>query len=311
MSIMSNRSILEKADLALSDLVAGGGLLKPAQAKQFLQMVTKESTLLRQVTAVPMKSPKQEIPYIGFKERILRPRQESVVLTQAQRVKPEFSMVELDAKPFIGEVHLSDEQLEDNIEGENLRQTVLRLIAQRVALDMEDIAINGDVLSTDPTLATMDGLLVQARSHVVDAAGAPLSNDLLHDLLRVMPQEYRRNKTAMRFYTGSNAELNYRRALAERLTNVGDKFLEGNTPITFSGVPLEEVPLFVENAGATANLTSVLFTHQKNIHLGIWRDVKIEWARDIRAQVLQIVVGLRFCITYADEGGVAVARNVA
>jgi HK97 family phage major capsid protein len=193
MPIMNNRTILEKADLALSDLVAGGGLLKPVQAKQFLQMITKESTLLKQVTAVPMKAPKQEIPYIGFKERILRPRQESVALTQAQRVKPEFSMVELDAKPFIGEVHLSDEQLEDNIEGDNLRQTVLRLIAQRVALDMEDIAINGDVLSTDPTLATMDGLLVQARSHVVDAAGAPLSNDLLHDLLRVMPQEYRRN----------------------------------------------------------------------------------------------------------------------
>ena len=62
MPIMSNRSILEKADLALSDLVAGGGLLKPAQARQFLQMVTKESTLLRQVTAVPMKAPKQEIP---------------------------------------------------------------------------------------------------------------------------------------------------------------------------------------------------------------------------------------------------------
>jgi hypothetical protein len=309
--IMSNRSILEKADLALSDLVAGGGLLKPAQARQFLQMVTKESTLLRQVTAVPMKAPKQEIPFIGFRDRILRPRQESTALTQAQRTKPDFNMVELDAKPFIGEVHLSDEQLEDNIEGDNLRQTVLRLIAQRVSLDMEEIAINGDLLSVDPTLATMDGLLVQARSHVVDAAGAPLSNDLLHDLLRVMPQEYRRNKTDMRFYTGSNAELNYRRALAERLTNVGDRFLEGNTPITYSGVPLEEVPLFVENAGATANLTNVLFTHPKNIYLGIWRDVKIEWARDIRLQVLQIVVSLRFCITYADEGGVAVARNVA
>ena len=97
MTIMSNRSILEKADLALSDLVAGGGLLKPAQARQFLQMVTKESTLLRQVTAVPMKAPKQEIPFVGFRDRILRPRQESTALTQAQRTKPDFNMVELDS----------------------------------------------------------------------------------------------------------------------------------------------------------------------------------------------------------------------
>src|SRR5262245_30807295 len=133
---ISNRSILEKADLALSDLVQGGGLLKPAQAQNFLEMVVKESTLLKRVTAVPMKAPKQEVPFIGFKERILRPRQEGALLTQAQRVKPNFSMVELDAKSFIGEVHLSDEQLEDNLEGDALRQTVLGLIAARVAVDM-------------------------------------------------------------------------------------------------------------------------------------------------------------------------------
>jgi hypothetical protein len=311
MPMMQNRSILEKADLALSDLVAGGGLLKPAQAQAFLQMVTKQGTLLSQVTAVPMKSPKQEIPFIGFKDRILRPRQESVAVAAADRVKPNFAMVELDAKPFIGEVHLSDEQLEDNLEGSQLQQTVLRLIAQRVSIDMEEIAIQGDKTSADPTLATMDGLLVQAKSHVVDAAGATINNDVLHDLLRVLPQEYRRNKTEMRFYTGSDAELRYRRALAERLTNVGDQFLQGNTPITFSGVGLEEVPLFPEHRGVAANQTSILFTHPKNIYLGIWRDVKIEWARDIRQQVLQIVVSLRFDVIFADENGVSVARQVA
>jgi hypothetical protein len=311
MAHMSNRSILEKADLALSDLVQGGGILKPAQAQAFLEMVTKQSTLLKQVTAVPMKAPKQEIPFIGFRDRILRPRQEGTLLTQAQRSKPSFSVVELDAKAFIGEVHLSDEQLEDNLEGDNLRQTVLRLIAQRVATDMEEIAINGDTQSADPTLATLDGILVQARSHVVDAAGATIDSNLLHDLMRVMPQEYRRNKTEMRFYTGSDAELRYRRSLAERLTNVGDRFLEGNTPITFSGVPLEEVPLFAENTGVTNNLTNILFTHPKNIHLGIWRDVKIEWARDIRQQVLQIVVSLRFDVKFADENGVSKAIRVA
>ncbi len=311
MAHMTNRSILEKADLALSDLVQGGGLLRPAQAQAFLEMITKESTLLKQVTAVPMKSPSQQIPFIGFKERILRPRQEGVVLTQAQRAKPSFNMVQLDAKSFIGEVHLSDEQLEDNLEGDNLRQTVLRLIAKRVAVDMEEVAINGDTQSADPVLATLDGLLVQARSHVVDAAGARIDTDILHDLLRVMPQEYRRNKSEMRFYTGCDAELRYRRALAERLTNVGDRFLEGSTPITFSGVPLEDVPLFAENTGPTNNLTTILFTHPKNIHLGIWRDVKIEWARDIRQQVLQIVVSLRFDVKYADENGVSKAIRVS
>ena len=33
MGYISNRTILEKSDLALADLTAGGGILKPAQAQ--------------------------------------------------------------------------------------------------------------------------------------------------------------------------------------------------------------------------------------------------------------------------------------
>ena len=37
MSYTDNRTILQKADLALADLTAGGGLLKPAQAQKFMR----------------------------------------------------------------------------------------------------------------------------------------------------------------------------------------------------------------------------------------------------------------------------------
>ncbi len=36
--LMDNRTILEKADLALSDLTTGGGMLQPAQAQKFLRI---------------------------------------------------------------------------------------------------------------------------------------------------------------------------------------------------------------------------------------------------------------------------------
>ena len=48
------------------------------------------------------------------------------------------------------------------------------MLAEAVARDMEEVAINGDTASADPFLATMDGVLKQATSHVVDAAAASL-----------------------------------------------------------------------------------------------------------------------------------------
>jgi hypothetical protein len=83
MSHLSNRSILEKADLALADLTAGGGLLQPAQAQKFMRLLIKQSVLLQLATVVPMASPKQQISKIKFGSRVLRPGQEATALGAA------------------------------------------------------------------------------------------------------------------------------------------------------------------------------------------------------------------------------------
>jgi hypothetical protein len=124
-------------------------------------------------------------------------------------------------------VRLSDEVLEDSIERGELRQTIMEMIADAIARDMEEVAINGDTASADPFLATMDGVLKQATSHVVDAAGAPISKDLLRDMLKTLPSEYLRDKKAMRFLSSVDADLDYRNTLAERATAVGDKLPRG------------------------------------------------------------------------------------
>ena len=79
-------------------------------------------------------------------------------------MKPDLSDVELDAKLFKAEVRLSDEVLEDSIERGELRQTIMEMLADAIARDMEDVAINGDTASVDPFLATMDGILKQGRA---------------------------------------------------------------------------------------------------------------------------------------------------
>lgn len=310
MSYTDNRTILQKADLALADLTAGGGILKPAQAQKFMRLLIKDSPLMRLATVVPMQSPKQQLSKIKFGSRVLRPGAEATALPLADRARPNLSQVELDAKLFKAEVRLSDEVLEDSIERGELRQTIMEMMAEAISRDMEEVLINGDTLSADPFLAVMDGALKQATSNVVDAGGAAISKNLLRDMLKTIPSEHLRDKKAMRFMTSVDADLDYRNTLAERATAVGDRLLEGDTPVLYSGVPLQPIPLFPENLGAGSDQTVILLCNPKNIHVGIWRNIRVESARDISEGTLKIVATLRFDVKFAEEPGVAKAINV-
>ncbi|MBK8009803.1 MAG: phage major capsid protein [Deltaproteobacteria bacterium] len=310
MGYLSNRTILEKADLALADLTAGGGILKPAQAQKFMRLLIKESVLMKLATVIPMGSPKQQISKIKFGSRILRPGQEATALPLADRAKPDLSSVELDAQLFKAEVRLSDEVLEDSIERGELRQTIMEMMAEAISRDMEEILINGDTVSADPFLAVMDGILKQATSNVVDAAGTPISKTLLQSMLKTLPSEHLRDKKAMRFLTSVDADLDYRNTLADRATVAGDRLLESDTPVLHGGVPVQPIPLFPENLGATTDQTAVVLCNPKNVHVGIWRQIRLEADRDISEGTLKIVATLRFDVKFAEEPGVAKAINV-
>jgi hypothetical protein len=59
--LLDNNTILQKADLALSDITTDGGLLQPAQAQKFMRVLIKEAVVMKHATVVPMRSPKQLI----------------------------------------------------------------------------------------------------------------------------------------------------------------------------------------------------------------------------------------------------------
>jgi hypothetical protein len=61
-------------------------------------------------------------------------------------------------------------------------------------------------------------------------------------MLKTLPSEYLRDKKAMRFLSSVDADLDYRNTLAERATVAGDRFLEDDTPVLYSGVPAAADP---------------------------------------------------------------------
>lgn len=308
--LTDNKTILQKADLALADLTSGGGLLLPAQAAKFMRIMIKASKILGMATVVPLRSQKQLIEKIRFSQRVLHAGFEARALPAGDRAKPEFGKVEFDAQLFKGEVRLDNEVLEDSIEKAELKNTVMQLMAEAVSRDAEEVVIRGDVASADPFLAKFNGILKQATSHVVDAAGATMNKTIFRDMMRAMPSEFMRNKSALKFLGSTNTEINYRDALADRATVLGDKFLEQEAPVNYMGIALEDIPMMPENLGVGFNTSNVLFTDPKNINVGIWRNIRIETDKLVSEGVLIIVVTMRFDVKFAEETAVVKAINV-
>lgn len=308
--VTSNRSILEKADLALGDLTTDGGVLQPAQAQRFIRILIDKSVVMGMSTVTPMKSPKQLIEKIRFGSRILRAGAEATALPAGDRSKPDLSKVELDAKLFKAEVRLSDEVLEDSIERDQLKNTVMQLMSESIARDMDEVIVQGDTASADNYLAQFDGMLKSATSNVVAGGSVAINKGMFKNMLKTMPSEFLRNKPAMRYLTSVDAKIDYADAVSDRATALGDSALEQDRACQYSGVPIMDVPLFPENLGGGTDETNIILTDPKNINIGIWRRIKIDTDKLVSEGVLLVVATMRFDFKYQEETAVVKATGV-
>ncbi len=308
----SEAEMVRKADLALGELTSGGGLLNQMQADTFLRNLIDQPTILNDARAVPMNAPSMVIEKIGFGTRILKPALQAGGandsgsndrhLLEADRSKPDLSKVTLNTTEIMAEVHIHDEILEDNIERGNMQDTILTLIAERAALDLEELIINGDTGSGDTYLALFDGVLKLTTSNVTDAVGAGISINVFNDMKKSLPTRYRRNLNTMRFYTSMDVESDYRVQVASRGTDLGDATLLGNAPLPVLGIPLAPVALMPEANGFLVNPNNFIW--------GIQRQVRIERDRDIRARTWIIVLTLRVALEIEEETAVVKLINL-
>src|SRR5262245_48334802 len=142
----SNKALIEKADIALGDL-ASGGLLTPEQEDTFFRKLIVTPTILGLARVIRMSAPKREVNKIGFGSRALRPivgTADGQALASGDRVKPDLSKVTLDCKEVMAECQIPYDVLEDNIEHQSMADTIMELLTQRVATDIEELIIQGD-----------------------------------------------------------------------------------------------------------------------------------------------------------------------
>lgn len=304
-----NKSIIEKANLEVSDLIANGGYLQAEQAVSFVQKMIVEAKMMKAVTVQSLASHTKLIDKIGISGRVLRAASSGRALAEADRVKPTTEQVELHTKLMKGELRLSDETLEDNIEAGTFKTTVMDMMAKHVAKDMDELIISGDDDSSDLFLRQMDGMLKSASAHVVNGGTLPINKSTLKAMVKAMPKAYD-NETGMQFFTSRNAVVDFKDSLSDRNTALGDAFLLRNQPVTYYDRPINAVPMFPDDLGVGSNETNMLYLDPKNWVWGIWRKIRVESDRDITTGEWVMVVSLRAGGVFAESDAVVKAEHI-
>lgn len=320
---MNNQVLLQKADLAIADLTANGGLLEPEQADAFIVKLIDQPTILGKTRVVPMSAPTRKVNKIGFDTRILHAGVASTALAAADRSAPTTSQITLTSKEVIAEVHLPYDVIEDNIERGNIgtrtdtstggstggiKDTIMTMIASRAALDLEELALLGDVtLATatpaDAYLGLLDGYLKLSTVNVVDQGTVAITKAMFSNGLKAMPSRFLRNQAAMRHYLSPSQVVSWRDLIADRATVLGDQAMQGTNVVYGLGVQVDPVPLMPDASG--------MLTYPQNLIWGIERNIHVETDKDIRAREYIIVLTARVDFQIESVDAVVKYINIA
>jgi len=311
-----NKTLLQRADIALSDLAANGGLLDAEQANAFIDMVMEQPTILRRVRTIPRAPPRANTHRLASPSRILRAARQTGgenddgtndrYLLASERSKPTTSQFEINTEEVIAEIRLPYELFEDNIEGDSLESHIMRLIAERAAIDLEELALAADTTSGDSFLALHDGYLKRMSVNVVDNLSAGITPALFKNGMLAMPQKYLRNLSQMSHVISVANTIKYRDVVAQRATGYGDAMLTSQQAINAYGVPVDAAPMLA----AVGSGNQGFFTFLQNLVFGIQRDIRVEVDRDIRSREFIVVLTARVALGVEDPDAAVKYVNI-
>jgi hypothetical protein len=221
------------------------------------------------------------------------------------------TQVSMTAQEVVAIVSIGDDTLEDNIEGEQLVQHILGMIARTAANQLEGAAMMGDTAVGDAgILDRWDGWNKLARAggaHVIEGMadadrkwpGAAPVGSKMTKLMKAIPSKYRNDPAMLRLILNSDVYLDYSDAIATLNYTDAFKAVAGIADLPVRGVPNLKMPLLPTNVSFTYTSTPhtdgtfVMLTNVQNLIFGIHRDIKIEPQRWARKRSTDYVVSMR------------------
>lgn len=253
------RTLIQKGIITASDLSAGGKL-NPVQSDKFIDYVVDLTGLRQMSRVVRFRNEQMDIDKIGIGRRMTVPANEAQDPGVRRGVTP--SKVTLQPVEVMTPLELSDTFAEINIEGGNVEDHIVRMMATQMGNDIEEMFITGDTLGPaalesnlidggdaaryikDTFLALMNGWLRKAdSSHLVNISGAAISANVFSKMLNALPIKFRRQRNRLKFLVSPDLEQLFRERLSTRATNIGDQALTDAGNIRVFGVELVPVAL--------------------------------------------------------------------
>jgi hypothetical protein len=301
---------------------AGSGILRPEQARRFIDYVWDATVLAKDGRRVTMRANTMELEKVNVGERVIRAAAQAT--GDYTNSGATFSKVELTTKKIRLDWEVSSEALEDGIEGAALEDHLVRLMTNAFANDIEDLAINGDG-TTAPFLSIMDGFVNKAKTgdaheSIVTVTDNAWTTDVMQNIILALPRKYRALKNNLKFYAGTDAFQGIVKNNGTLADAVAEAFASqaGGTPTnrqnyldgvgqTFGGarttrvlgIDVQEVPYYPDGY--------VDLTFPANRVWGFQRDITVNREYKAKKDTIEYTVFIRFGIQWEEEDAIAFA----
>jgi HK97 family phage major capsid protein len=292
---------------------AGSGILRPEQARRFIDYVWDGTVLAKDGRRVTMRANTMELEKVNVGERVIRAaNQADAAYTNAGAT---FAKVELTTKKIRLDWEVSAEALEDNIEGAALEDHLVRLMTNAFANDIEDLAINGLGTGNNAFTSIMEGFVNKtktnndAHEHVATVADNAFTPEVLQGVINALPRKYRALKSGLKFYAGTEAFQGIARNHGTLTGNIWTEdyrnaYLAGTDQVVGQarstrvlGIPVMEVPYYPEGF--------IDLTFPSNRIWGFQRDITVNREYVAKKDTIEYTVFVRFGIQWEEEDAVA------
>jgi len=334
---LSIEGLLSKAALAdtIDTSEVANSILSRQQADRFIDLVVDTSKLLKNIRVARIDFPSGEINKMDIGDIV----SESTDAVGTSTFKPTASKVDYDTSKVRSCFDITSDFLEDNLEGESVRDKLLNMFTKRIAIDLEMLALEGNSTITQNASTSRKNRLMGANdgfqriletgisnngpvpaAQLLDAEGANVSAALYYAMKSAVPARYRVAGPDYRWICSSRAwdKWNYdlTQLGAEAASDVTAKFREmggGGKPF---GIQQVEIPLFPTDleytvGGSTYNDgSSIWLTPLLNLIYFIQRSITIEWDRVPRSDKWEVTIHTRCDFSVENTDMCVVAQNV-